>query len=62
MKDGDKLIELNGKELTLLNWLPYSGLSEKGKWLCKNKHGTTCQLSEKELEIRGYKSIVNKEG
>ncbi len=54
MKLGDILTNQQGKQLTLIKWLPNAGFTVKGKWLCRNK-GITCQLNEAELTARGYK-------
>ena len=54
MKAGDILKNKDDKTLTIIKWLPNAGFTVKGKWLCKDKRGTTCQLSELELLDRNY--------
>ncbi len=57
MKLGDILTNQQGKQLTLIRWLPNAGFTVKGKWLCRDKRGITCQLNEMELKARGYKRL-----
>lgn len=51
-----RYINKQGKQLTTVKWLPNAGITVKGKWLLKDKHGTTMQLSPQELADRGYKA------
>lgn len=51
---GDTIINKKGKELVVQNWLPSAGLFVIGKWLLRDKRGTTMQLSTVELTQRGF--------
>ena len=57
-KEGDILINEEGKEVTLEKFLPDAGVTEKGKFLVRDVRGTTSQLNTSELVERGFKHIA----
>ena len=51
---GDKLVSPDGKEVTIIDWLPDKKMFVPGKWLVKDEDGNLERISSVDLENKGY--------